>query len=317
MNHEGPDRRVEPGDGLDAAAPRAPEEPSPPVPRRRFPVRLMLLGLPLVLLLLVGWNRAASSDTFCASCHQMEPSAISADRSVHRDVPCIACHAGSGLAGAVTYVPTLVREGVHMATGWGADGVLDARACSDCHAELSPAAHQDLRTGCTECHGDPSHPQLSLPGGEAMLVDGERHPEGFIQTHGKSVEEQPSSCVECHESRFCEACHLRETFPHPDQWIAKHGDVQVAEQDSCTLCHGPTFCAGCHGTEIPHRDDWLGRHDSALEEASTTPCMTCHPETDCTVCHSEHAVHIEQDLYTGPPVAIAGPSASPSSTESP
>jgi hypothetical protein len=317
VSTEEPDRRATPDDGTDASVdPRVDEQGGvPPERPRRSYGKLLVFGLPVLLLALIGWNKAAQSDTLCTSCHVNDAAAISAERSIHQDVPCLSCHQGSGLMGSLAYLPTLAREGVHSVIGAGAGGVLEARSCSDCHPDLSPAAHEGVKDDCVECHGDPSHPELQVGGAQAMLLEEERHPAGFIQTHGRFVEERPSSCVECHEAKFCEACHLKETFPHPDGWISTHGPAQEEDEDACTLCHGPTFCAGCHGTEIPHRADWLGRHDTALEDASTIPCMTCHPETDCTVCHSEHNVHVEQGLFSGPPVAI--PSEGPDPTPSP
>lgn len=319
MDREHPDRAgEEPDDGLDWLGEVEPDDPGdgpdgeierpvvvptsgpPDEPGGRSIGRLFFLGLPLVLLLLVGWNRAASSDRFCAACHATSHAALSAQRSVHADVACVSCHSGSGLAGTVKYVPTLLREGVAAVTGFGANGVLPARTCASCHPDLSPAAHPDPGADCATCHGEVSHPVLQIPGGQPFVVDGS-HPKGFIQVHGQAATTRPASCTQCHAQKFCEACHLKETFPHPDGWIAKHGAVQEQRGvTACSTCHGPTFCAGCHGTEIPHAANWLGRHDTALQNASTTPCLTCHPETDCTTCHAEHSVHEEQDLYVIP-----------------
>lgn len=269
-------------------------------PPRRSRKALLLLGLPLLLILLIGWNRAASSDRFCASCHAAGEAVASAERAVHADVPCIACHSGPGLLGTVTYVPTLLREGVAQVTGWGAGGILKARPCASCHPALSQTTHPDPQASCAECHGNVSHPISPSAGAPPFLVDGD-HPDGFIQVHGAPAVAQPTACSRCHESKFCEACHLQETFPHREGWISRHGTVQETRGSSwCETCHGPSFCSGCHGTEIPHRPDWLGRHDTALRDVSTTPCLTCHPEPDCAICHAEHLVHREQDLYIIP-----------------
>ena len=275
----------------------------------RSTLKLVLLSLPVVLLLLVGWTKLVSSDRYCASCHTMDTATFSAARSIHSDVSCISCHSGNGAVGAMKYVPTLLRESAATVTGLGlADGVLPARSCESCHTDLLTSdtlkqTHADAGTDCTSCHGEVSHPTLRVPGvDEVAMATDQGHPEGFIQTHGGVAIDQPSSCAECHQQKFCEACHLRETFPHPAGWITKHGKVQEERgATACATCHGPTFCAGCHGTEIPHRADWLGRHARDLQDASTTPCFTCHPPTDCTTCHSEHSVHREQDLFTFPP----------------
>lgn len=275
-------------------------------PRRRVLRALAVLGGVLVVaLLLVGWNRVASSDAFCSSCHEIEPAVQAADRSVHADVSCLACHTSPGLVGALRYLPTLARETVDEFTGWDiAHGVLDARSCKACHDNIATtpelaAAHATGAT-CASCHGDVSHPPFRLAGFERSVeqAEGAVHPRLYVQTHGDDVVANPDSCTECHETKFCEACHFRETYPHPEGWINMHGPTQ--EQigiSTCESCHPQTFCAGCHGTEIPHLATWLGEHWRSLQDASTAPCMVCHPKPDCTSCHARHEIHREQDLY--------------------
>ncbi len=123
----------------------------------------------------------------------------------------------------------------------------------------------------------------------------ERHPENYIEIHGRDVASSPRSCAECHEQEFCAACHFKTRFPHGDDWIAEHG--RASQSEDCAQCHPAPFCAGCHGTEIPHRPTWLGEHYRALQDASESACFVCHPQTDCTSCHVRHGVHQEQDLY--------------------
>ncbi len=264
-------------------------------------------GLLALALLLVGWNRVATSDGFCASCHDMEASVSASDRSVHADVPCLACHTSTGLVGTLRYTPTLVREMLDTFTGWDvAHGVLDARPCEDCHTDLArtpelAAAHGD-DAPCASCHGDVAHPPFRLAGFARpveQVPPGESpHPRLYVQTHGDDAVREQDTCAECHETDFCETCHLRETYPHPDGWISTHGPTQQETGiTACEGCHPETFCAGCHGTEIPHGERWLGEHWRALQDASTAPCMLCHPRTDCTECHARHEVHQEQGLY--------------------
>jgi predicted CXXCH cytochrome family protein len=275
-------------------------------PRHRALRVLAILGGALAIgILLVGWNRVAASDDLCASCHEMEPAVASAQRSVHDGVPCLACHTGPGLMGALRYLPSLAREAVDEFTGWDvAHGVLEPRDCGSCHDDIAStpelaAAHRE-GAKCLSCHGDVAHPPYRLAGFERPVEvdDGDVHPRLYVQTHGDDVVGDPESCVECHETNFCETCHLRETFPHPDGWIQTHGSTQEELGiDTCEGCHPQTFCIGCHGTEIPHNVRWLGEHWRDLADAGTASCLLCHPRTDCTDCHAEHSVHREQDLY--------------------
>jgi len=289
-----------------------PEETGGPVDRqpprhRALKAFAVLGGTVAVAMLLVGWNRVATSDGFCASCHDVEEAVASADRSVHSEVPCLSCHSGSGLVGVLRYTPTLAREALHTFTGWEvAHDVLAPRACESCHTDLSStpelaAAHGTDAT-CQSCHGDVAHPEYRLAGFarpvEPVVSDENPHPTLFVQTHGDDVVRDPESCTDCHEADYCETCHFRETYPHPDAWISQHGPVQEQRGiQACQGCHPVTFCAGCHGTEIPHSATWLDEHWRNLTDASVGPCLQCHPKTDCTVCHAQHSVHREQDLY--------------------
>lgn len=287
-------------DEIDTSGPGPPEH-------RALRVLVVLGGALAVVLFLVGWNRVATSDAFCASCHEVEPAVQASDRSVHADVSCLSCHTGfSGVLGALRYIPTLARETIDEFTGWDvAHGVLDPRSCVSCHDDLAAtpelaAAHEDAED-CASCHGDVSHPPLRLPGFDRPvdeLAEGQVHPRLYVQTHGTDVASDPGSCNECHETDFCETCHLRETYPHPDDWIETHGPTQIElGPDTCQGCHAPTFCEGCHGAEIPHDVRWMGEHWRDLQDAGTGPCLLCHPRRDCTDCHAKHQVHREQDLY--------------------
>jgi cytochrome c nitrite reductase small subunit len=255
-------------------------------------------------LLLVGWNRAASSPGFCSSCHSMQEATFTASKSVHADVPCLSCHTGSGLAGSLRYIPSLAREVVAEVTGWNvAEGIMTPATCETCHEDVhadrapsTPEGDQALAAreppqDCAACHGDAAHP------GEPQQPQ-EPHPQTYVQTHGSDVAERPASCAKCHETRFCQACHFQTSFPHPENWIERHGPVQQARgSDACTLCHPTTFCVGCHGTEIPHEPTWLGEHWRQLQDQSDAPCAVCHPPQDCKSCHVRHDIHREQDLY--------------------
>lgn len=273
----------------------------------RWGLGALAVGAFLALgVLLVGWNRVATSDAYCAGCHEMQPAVSANARSVHADVPCLACHTGTGLAGSLRYVPGALRETLAIVTPWNpARGILGARPCTACHTDLAAtealAAAHGTDAACSSCHGDVSHPPFRLAGFERPVqpIPGEdRHPRLYVQTHGGEATADPASCATCHEPDFCETCHLRERYPHPKDWIPLHGAAQREQgAEACATCHPQTFCASCHGTEIPHDARWLGEHWRALTDAGTESCLLCHPRTDCTTCHARHEVHREQDLY--------------------
>lgn len=274
--------------------------------RRGLGALLAVGGLLALGLLLISWHRVATSDPFCASCHEMQAATAAAARSVHADVPCLACHSRPGLAGSLRYTPSLLREVVATFTPWRmAGGILAARPCTSCHVDLSStpelAAAHGTGAACSACHGEVSHPPFRLAGFERPVepIEGESpHPRLYVQTHGGDAVRDASSCATCHEPDFCETCHLRETYPHPEDWIALHGPAQREQGiQACEGCHPQTFCAGCHGTEIPHDVRWLGEHWRELQDEGAQSCLLCHARSDCTTCHAVHQVHREQDLY--------------------
>ncbi len=278
-------------------------------PRRRGWLRALLVGAVLVTALfavLAGWNKLVASPSFCGTCHAMDAARASAARSVHSNVPCIACHQAPGLVGSLRYVPTLARETVAEATGWNvAGGVLKAGACQTCHPEVqaSPApgsTHPAATTSqCASCHGDTSHAVTPRPVSPLTMP----HPSGWIQMHGAQVAQHPNSCNTCHQPDFCTACHFRTQYPHPMDWIKQHGLVEESKGiKACSLCHPSSFCVGCHGTVIPHPSDWLGTHWQAMQSQSAQPCYTCHPVSDCNTCHAQHAIHNAQTIYARPGV---------------
>lgn len=261
-------------------------------------------GLLVAVVVLIGWNRIASSDRYCASCHDVSNAAASAERSVHADLTCLDCHTRPGLIGTMRYLPALGRELVATTTGWHvADGILGSASCTSCHDDLTSnpnlkAAHTTGKA-CSSCHGDVAHPALPLLRAEPEATpSGAPHPPDYVRTHGQEVASNPGACTSCHQDKFCETCHFRAVFPHPKGWIDQHGQVQMQQgPQACTLCHPTTFCAGCHGTEIPHAANWLGEHWRDLQQAPVTPCLLCHPRTDCTTCHAQHDVHPEQSIF--------------------
>ena len=275
-------------------------EERPARARRRIGALGVLVGALAVFVLLVAWNKAASSPRLCASCHAMDDAVSSAGDSVHAEVSCLACHKRPGVLGALGYIPDLARESVQEVTGLEVtEGILEARTCRSCHDDLTSTgalaqAHGEEGPGCATCHGNAAHPRAS----PAPPPD-EGHPEGYSQTHGRDATEEPASCTTCHQQQgFCTACHFRTRYPHPQGWMTQHGGVQEKEgAQACSLCHAPTFCVACHGTEIPHAPTWLGEHYRALQGVGSATCTTCHVPRDCALCHARHDVHREQDLY--------------------
>ncbi|MFA5891218.1 MAG: hypothetical protein WDA27_09765 [Actinomycetota bacterium] len=230
---------------------------------RRRRVLMLASGLFVVgLFALSGWTRLVGGSSFCTKCHEMEPAALTAGRSTHADVPCIACHEGSGLLGALAYAPSLARESLHKLVGFGAGGVLKAKPCSGCHRSTTSSGvlaakggHPGSKSDCKSCHGQVAH-LVAAP----------------------ATASTPTA------------------KPHPTGWVGRHGAAATQRGvGKCATCHPPVLCKSCHGTEIPHKSDWLKKH--VRDERTGRACFTCHVSQDCESCHARHGIHPEQGLY--------------------
>ena len=189
------------------------EETSPRRPVRRSQRRpgmkrwTPLFGLILVLIVIVGIPAAYTSrNTFCGSCHIMQPFYKTWRESTHAKVSCVSCHNGPGPIGLIAAKASLFRQ-VIVAVVFrpdkvGAEAPIPNSNCIACHAEHRkittqedlklPAGHHSMKNNpflCVDCHQQLVHDPTP---------------------NGKNVVKM-KVCVDCHKAKKistkCPTCH--------------------------------------------------------------------------------------------------------------
>lgn len=209
----------------------------------------------------------------CRGCHNHEAQFAAND--------CAPCHKESDLRGLkpLSFLP-------HDANWLRRHGGLardELARCSTCHAQ----------TQCDSCHDATQalRAEVRNPGAiEREYV----HRFEFLSRHGIEARTQPGTCVSCHRTQDCDACHARQgvsgglvdgSNPHPPNWAGNlglatnlHGRAARRDIASCAACHeqgAASNCVRCHRVGgfggNPHPPGW--RSSQGMDAVS---CAACH-----------------------------------------
>ncbi len=182
----------------------------------------------------------------CQQCHH------ESEHPTEKPQPCVTCHPAS-------YEEGFVQE--HQ-------GNVDTEFCGRCHhlemgqSKFDHAAHEELASGCTDCH------------------------------HDTDIEPEPGNCADCHQEQGDESMPGLRDAAH-ERCATCHEDMFDEKLAGCQNCHGMTkggeiypSCASCHfeSKKLPL---------PAKMEAYHTGCMQCHKDRgvgpytpqDCNKCH--------------------------------
>jgi hypothetical protein len=238
------------------------------------------------------------------------------------DGDCARCHAVLPEPGrrAPDPVPMATCNGCHEHKRWFESG-----RCDDCHVDLvsrplrpvSFYAHEGnfvrghrevARThadSCTTCHQGSFCVDCHSTNTAALPVERLRpdnvgapyvHRNDFLTRHGLESRADPASCLRCHQTSSCNACHTANNVtsqgrhprrPHPPGYARPgnepfHGTEARAGITRCAACHdqgGQSICVKCHQSGgvggSPHPVDWSATH--TREEIRThAMCLYCH-----------------------------------------
>ncbi len=167
-----------------------------------------------------------------------------------------------------------------------------AETCAQCHDQ----------TYCSNCHSPTTaaaRPSIIYP--EAVERD-LIHRGDYVSRHMIEAGANPASCMRCHGTQFCEACHTQQGVtqaagvnardPHPPGWANDrasghfHGDAARRDIVACAGCHdngADAICVACHkvggiasqGGKSPHPPSFLSKHDSG-DWKNNSMCRICH-----------------------------------------
>lgn len=194
------------------------QQDATPVERPRNPVRrpgrrpgrarwITVMGLALLIIAAVGapwiW---ASRNSFCGSCHVMQPYYKTWTKSTHANIDCVTCHNGPGIVGQargkVALFRYLVVNVVFRPDKIKAGNGIPNEYCIDCHSEHRapttgadiklPAGHHKMKGNpymCTDCHKELVHSANRIKKNVVRM----------------------KVCVDCHKkkkvSAKCSVCH--------------------------------------------------------------------------------------------------------------
>ena len=256
--------------------------------RVREVVAAVLVG-GVLLVLGIGYTRAASDDA-CLSCHLKDAPVASAwSEGAHASTDCWSCHGGSGVLGGVA---ARLPYGRWLLLGRSAEdpvrpAEVSSHSCVRCHAEALRGTLQvgDIRMRhadpiaagyeCADCHGDAGHEVKTT------------------ETTSRMAE-----CLRCHDGKIaaaqCDTCHVtdvsRATGTPPDRFPK----VEMGKPETCRGCHEVESCNECHGIELPHTRAFMTTGAHAREAGFTRrpTCEKCH-ETKlfCNRCHQFGSGH--------------------------
>lgn len=133
--------------------------------------KMLLGGVVLGVVVLAGASYVVGvtdQRPFCATCHLMEPEAITHKLSTHANISCNECHLPQGdfvghyaykaYTGATDiYMNTLGAPDLPITTTPGMKEIIDAN-CRRCHAGTnSNVASMNAKPYCTDCHRNVPH----------------------------------------------------------------------------------------------------------------------------------------------------------------
>jgi hypothetical protein len=174
-------------------------------PGRAKWVTIMGLALLIFIVLATPWVWA-SRNTFCGSCHVMEPYYSTWTKSTHANIDCVSCHSGPGIVGQFRGKVALFRYIVvntvfRPDTIDPGDGIPNSY-CTDCHSEHRvPSAGSDIKL-------PPAHHKME--GNPFRCIDCHRELVHVKKAVKKNVVRM-KVCVDCHKKEKvttkCSECH--------------------------------------------------------------------------------------------------------------
>ncbi len=223
------------------------------------------------------------SESTCQTCHDFD-----------REKPskaCLTCHSS-------VEVKIARRKGAEYADVSFSHVKHANVECSDCHpgveksTEIERGKYIPSMEQCLKCHAELGVSQ-ECQSCHKVLRKEERpasHGAGFDRAHGRLSEMRNARCAVCHQSRFCQECHLsQEPQSHTFLWKTKtHGRLSMIDRSSCQTCHRTDFCVACHSETRPTN------HAGGWGNPRNTHCQSCHlplSTSGCGVCHKTTESH--------------------------
>ncbi len=222
-----------------------------------------LFGMTLRFVPVGGRAIASVPDATCLSCHEQVLGEVSSSKGLRiAHVTCAVgrtcgdCHSGTAHGSAVAWLR-----------------IAEMEKCLECHGT------GEVSADCGKCH-DPRTQRERLGVGAWRVTHGAE----WETTHGMG---NSDTCAACHPSNYCARCHGID-LPHEAGFLESHGQTAKESPSSCGTCHRRNFCDDCHGLEMPHPAEFTPAHSAIASGTADVVCATCHVASDCSGCHVKH-----------------------------
>jgi hypothetical protein len=229
--------------------------------------RIAFLGLLAVLVVALAVPMvvaAVAPEVFFGRFHEVSQSYEEMQTSLHAEIECRACHAGS--QGTVAYSLALV-------------GDFYASIVSPADEPRFLEFESPTREACLACHET------------AWSHDIERTTRVPHPAH-MSVAHETRECVECHKWTAHQETYMEEHKEMPFSGICVSYGCHVGfrSEDQCTSCH--------HALR-DEAEDWLVEHPRVAQTIGTSSCLeTCHDADQCRLCHTTGETPVFDGLQT-------------------
>lgn len=284
-------------------------------PKKQGKGLVLLLGIILILIAAGGAGlKVTSSNSFCTSCHEMQPEYLTFQVTSHDKYSCTTCHVTPGIGNYIkSKFKVLGYIGKHFTRNYTQPIVSSApiptQVCESCHSSMRKvtasgdiniphAKHLQHDIACTACHGGVAHAFAA----ERGLTTKEN-----LATWTLAKAEEVSkfddtktameACMDCHEQvnqglrpweenqglGKTEAQRVAERQKSAKQ--AKEGNgalpgaVQTMAKAGTSELTAPMRCAPCHlkiQTPVNHVDKSWGTTHGVTAAKDIKWCADCH-----------------------------------------
>jgi len=259
---------------------------------------ILLMALVLILIAAGGAGlRITSSNSFCISCHEMEPEHLTYQVTSHSKYSCTTCHVAPGIG---NYVQGKFRVIGYIAKYFTnkytlpivSSTAIPNQVCENCHSSIrkvTPSGdinvthenHLQQGIACINCHGGVAHALVA----ERGLTTKEN-----IATWTLAKAEQVSkfddtktameACLDCHEQvNLGEKPWLDAEIPAKEGTDKLPQAVEALASSATSEVTAPTRCAACHKTivtPVNHVEKTWGDTHGITAAKDVSYCASCH-----------------------------------------
>ncbi len=253
-----------------------------------------------------GVVAGTSTNTFCASCHEMSPEYTTHVFTAHSEQKCVSCHIETGIANTVTAKVMAMKELYHHVTKTVPDPIYPTMVvrdttCLSCHSQnrnvtpsndliVNHSGHIDVGIPCITCHAGVAHAKVVERGistHDTYDLWNEENADKLISRN--YISPNMGTCIDCHQqvneggepwqdddyllSVPANRIDPSEVIPSNQVFENIFGQGESVQLSmECATCHLEVTTPENHNVT-----NWENKHGSAALE-QLNQCLNCHDE---------------------------------------